>query len=151
MGIRNLFTSLIIAGSLIGCGELETQVKTFTSVRGNSITIKRIEVKGKTMFDIQREVIAKHSSDDPENKYLNHEYYPILEIRVRFPLDRNKNIVQYLDDKYERPGTAIVDAYWDGREWIQRSPENEELFLKYDKEFLELRDLLNVDEIVKKY
>ncbi len=150
MEIRNLFASLIIAGSLLGCGKLEQRVMIVEGKVRNAVQIKRLEYT-RGPLEVDREIIAEHSSDDPENKYLNHEHYPILEIRVRFPLDRNKNIVRYLDDKYELPGAAIVDAYWNGTEWIQRNSENEELFLKYDKEFLELRDLLNVDEIVKKY
>ncbi|MBI4918643.1 hypothetical protein HY837_01835 [archaeon] len=149
MKLAKILTPLVFALPLINCHELETKVMKSKYVKGNLTVISRAEYK-KTIFEVEREILAKYSRDDPDSKYINHEYYPILEMSVSFPMDHTKNSVHYLDEKYGTQGTPMVDAYWDGEKWVQRSAENELLFLKYDKDFLELKDLLDVDNIVKK-
>ncbi|MBI5065533.1 hypothetical protein HZA97_04815 [Candidatus Woesearchaeota archaeon] len=141
MKLRNLFASLIIAGSLLGCGELETQVKTFTSVRGDLITIKRVEVKGKTMFDIQKEIIAVY--DTCKSKYVNQDYFPILTINIR---ERNKEEIYYVDEKND----GTVDAYIINGKTFDRTQNSEINFLNLDKKLAEYKSLLDVEETIKK-
>ncbi len=150
MKLAKRLVPLLFVLPFFSCGDLEQKVMFTQTNTEDTVVITRREFR-KGPLNTERELVAKYYSDNPDNKYINHEYYPLLEIRVRFPLNREKPVTEYFDDRHGIPGIPIVDAYWDGEKWIQRNQENEIEFLQHDKNFLEYKALLEVDERVNKH